>query len=61
MRKWEAIGGGTLWAMVAILMVSAALQPVEVSAAASGEMVRIASLCDGGGLSPIMGCTLIHL
>lgn len=58
MRKWEAIGGGTLWALVAILMASAALQPVEVSAA--GPMLTV-SLCDDGSLTPIMGCTSIHL
>jgi hypothetical protein len=61
MRKWEAIGGGTLWAMVAILMVSAALQPVEVSAATGGEPVRIVALCDDGGASPVMGCNSIQL
>ena len=61
MRKWEAIGGGTLWAMVAILMVSAALQPVEVSAATGAKPVHMVSLCGDGGASPIMGCTSIHL
>jgi hypothetical protein len=61
MRKWEAIGGGTLWAMVAILMVSAALQPVEVSAAIAGETVRVASLCPDGSSSLVMGCDSIHL
>ena len=61
MRKWETIGGGTLWAMVAILMVSAALQPVEVSAATGGETVRVASLCPDGRSSLVMGCDSIHL
>jgi hypothetical protein len=61
MRKWEAIGGGTLWAMVAILMVSAALQPVEVSAATGGESVRIVSVCADGASSPIMGCNSVQL
>jgi len=61
MRKWEAIGGGTLWAAVAILMVSAALQPVEVSAAMASESVRVASLCPDGSFSLVMGCDSIHL
>ena len=60
MRKWEAIGGGTLWALIAVMMVSAALQPVEASAATGGETVRIVSLC-GDGSSPVMGCSAVHL
>ena len=61
MRKWETIGGGTLWAMVAILMVSAALQPVEVSAATGGESVRLVSVCADGSANLVMGCNSIHL
>lgn len=61
MRNWEAIGGGTLWAMVAILMVSAALQPVEVSASAGVEPEEIVLVCGDGGASPVMGCNTIHL
>ena len=61
MRKWEAIGGGTFWAMVAILMVSAALQPVEVSASVSAQPEEIAAACGDGGASPVMGCNAIHL
>jgi hypothetical protein len=60
MHKWEAIGGGTLWAMVAILMVSAALQPVEAPAA-GGESLRIVSVCADGASSPVMGCNSVHL
>ena len=61
MHKWEAIGGGTLWAMVAILMVSAALQPVEVSASTRAEPVEIVLVCGDGGASPVMGCNAVHL
>ena len=61
MRKWEAIGGGTLWAMVAILMASAALQPVDVPASAAAEPDEFVALCGEGGASPVMGCNSIHL
>lgn len=61
MRMWETIGGGTLWAMVAILMVSAALQPVEVSASVGAEPMELVAACGDGGASPVMGCNAIHL
>ena len=61
MRKWETIGGGALWAMVAIMMVSAALQPVEVSAAVPRESVRVVFVCGDGGSSPVMGCSSVLL
>ena len=61
MRKWETIGGGTLWALVAIMMVSAALQPVEVSAAAPDASVRVVFACSDSGSSPVMGCNSVHL
>ena len=56
MRKWETIGGGTLWAMVAILMMSAALQPVELSAAAAAKETRVAALCADGSAGTAIGC-----
>jgi len=61
MRYWEVIGGGTCWALTAILMLSAALQPVEIPAAGVAEATRTVSLCAGGGPSPVTGCEGVHL
>ncbi len=61
MRKWETIGGGALWVLTAIMMISAALQPVEVSAATPVESVSVVSICADGGSSPVMGCSSVQL
>lgn len=47
MRNWQTATGGALWMLVACLMASAALQPVELAAASAPETVRTASLCAG--------------
>ena len=61
MHKWQTISGGTLWALLATLMISAALQPVEVSAATVKEEAHVVSLCDDGSPALVMGCASIHL
>jgi hypothetical protein len=61
MRYWEVIGGGTCWALTAILMISAALQPVEIPAAGVAEATRTVSLCADGSASPVTGCERSHL
>jgi hypothetical protein len=48
MRNWRTYGGGAVWMLVAVLMASAALQPVEVSrAAVAGNGAGLAA-SDGG-------------
>ena len=61
MSKLEAIGGSTAWALVAILMLSAALQPVDVSAATAAKETPVAALCADGSSGPAMGCESSHL
>ena len=61
MRKWEAIVGGGAWALVAVLLVSAALQPVELSAATGGDEIRLVSVCADGSLALATGCESIPL
>ena len=61
MRYWEVIGGGTCWALTAILMISAALQPVEIPVASAAEATRTVSLCADGSSSPVAGCEGVHL
>ena len=58
MRNWQTATGGALWMMVATLMASAALQPVELAVASAPETVRTASLC-AGDVSP--GCDTASL
>ena len=60
MREWQTWSGGAAWMLLATLMVSAALQPVEVSAAPV-ETVRLVAVCADGTSSLVMGCESIHL
>ena len=60
MRKWEAVSGGAVWALIAISMFSAALQPVEVSAAATDRTAQV-SACAEAGAKPATACDSIHL
>ena len=60
MRNWELIAGATAWVLVATSMASAALQPVEVTAA-DRDGTRIVSLCADGSPRLAMGCASMHL
>jgi len=60
MRKWEAVSGGAVWALIAISMFSAALQPVEVSAAGAVRSAQVASLCADESAGPA-GCDSARL
>ena len=61
MRKWNAIGGATAWAMIALAMMSAALQPVEISAARSVAAAPAMTLCSVAAANPVLGCETSHL
>ena len=61
MRKLEAFAGSAVWMMVSLVMVAAALEPVELRAQApSPERVALAECGDGTALLA-MGCESIHL
>jgi len=55
MRNWEAYAGA-LWMAVATLLASAALQPVEISAASARPELHMASLRAQGGNALATGC-----
>ena len=61
MRNWQTWSGGVVWMLVATLMMVAALQPVELSAAVAGGDIHSVSLCADGSSSLVMGCESIHL
>jgi hypothetical protein len=61
MRNWQAVAGGAAWMLVAVSMASAALQPVEVSAAPARGELRLVSLCADGSSNLLMGCATMHL
>jgi hypothetical protein len=61
MRKWNMIGGATAWALVAIAMMSAALEPVELSAARAVATGPIMTLCAVAAANPVLGCETGHL
>jgi hypothetical protein len=60
MGKWQ-LAGGTAWALAAILLVTATLQPCGLAAAAGGDEVRLVSVCADGSVALAMGCESIHL
>jgi hypothetical protein len=60
MRNWGTISGGFAWAIVAVLLVMAALQPVTVSASA-GDGISLVYLCADGSPALAMGCESIYL
>lgn len=61
MRKWNAIGGATAWVLIAVAMMSAALQPVEMSAARSIMAAPVMTLCSVAAANPVLGCETSHL
>lgn len=61
MRKLETLAGSAVWVAVSLVMMAAALEPVEVRAqAAPAERLVIAECADGSALLA-MGCESIHL
>jgi hypothetical protein len=48
MRNWQTWSGGAVWMLVATLMIFAALQPVELSAATSACADGGIAGCEGG-------------
>ena len=61
MRKLDAYAGGTVWIAVSLVMIAAALEPVELRASVRpAERIAIAECADGSALLA-MGCESIHL
>ena len=61
MRKLEAYTGGAVWMAVSLVMLAAALEPVELRAEVRPlDRVAIAECADGSVLLA-MGCESIHL
>jgi small neutral amino acid transporter SnatA (MarC family) len=62
MRNWQTIAGGTIWMLIAVSMMFAALQPVSVSAPASArEEFRLVAVCADGSSALLMGCASMYL
>jgi hypothetical protein len=61
MRNWQAFGGAAVWMLVATLMASAALRPVDVAAALVHGEIGLVSLCANAGGNPALGCESVHL
>ena len=61
MRKLEAYMGSAVWMAVSLVMIAAALEPVELRAEVrTAERLALAECADGSALLA-MGCESIHL